>query len=59
MSEAGKKLDAAQVEQVAGGTCTAEEAQTIISNLTGTYEELIEFATYVMGRVSGDPPVEP
>lgn len=59
MSETGKKLETEQVAQVAGGSCTAEEAQTIIANLTDTYEQLIDFASYVMARVSGDPPVGP
>ena len=57
MSE-GKKLDPEQLAQVAGGECTAEQAATIIANLTDTYEQLIDFAGYVMARVAGDPPAQ-
>ena len=57
MSEAKdttKDLATEQVNQISGGSCTAAEAESLISNLSETYENLIEFATYVMERVGGN-----
>lgn len=59
MSEAkdtAREIAAEHVSKVSGGSCTAAEAESLIANLTGTYENLIEFATYVMERVGGGTP---
>jgi hypothetical protein len=45
-------LTTEQIEKIAGGECTAQEAFTLINNLTAAYESLIDFTSYVMERVS-------
>jgi hypothetical protein len=49
------QLTPEQVEAVSGGMCEAEQWYAIIQKLTGAYEELVHFATHVIGRVAGDP----
>jgi hypothetical protein len=45
-------LTTEQAETVAGGGCTPEQIIEIAKGLTDAYENLIEFTTYVMERVS-------
>ncbi|HUQ29717.1 MAG TPA: hypothetical protein VM051_14070 [Usitatibacter sp.] len=54
-----RELAIGQVERVSGGTCTAAEAEKLLANIQDSYEQLIEFTTYVMERVSGTPPAQP
>ena len=42
-----------QLDAIAGGGCTAEELQTIAQNLIQTYEDLIDFTSYMIERVVG------
>jgi hypothetical protein len=44
-----------QVESVGGGMCQADQWYSMVQKLTGAYEELVHFATHVIGRVAGDP----
>ena len=45
-------LTTEQIEKIAGGDCSVEQAVTLINNLTAAYESLIDFTSYVMERVS-------
>jgi hypothetical protein len=45
-------LTTEQLEKVGGGGCTPEQVMEIAKGLTEAYENLIEFTTYVMERVS-------
>ena len=58
MSEV-KQVSTEDVTKIGGGGCTPEEIITITGQLTDAYESLIEFTTYVMGRVAGDQPPKP
>jgi hypothetical protein len=42
-----------QLDAIAGGSCTAEQLQTIAENLIQTYEDLIDFTSYMIERVVG------
>jgi hypothetical protein len=46
------ELTTQQVEKVGGGDCTAEQAVELSRNLTEAYENLIQFTTYMMERIS-------
>jgi len=48
-----KVLTQEAMEKIAGGECTLKDAIEISTQLTDAYENLIEFTTYVMERVSG------
>lgn len=53
MSDTKNQLTNEQVQRVGGGeSCTAEQAITIIENLTGAYESLVGFTSHVIERVS-------
>jgi hypothetical protein len=58
MSEA-KEVSVENLKSIGGGGCTVEEIITITGQLTDAYESLIEFTTYVIGRVNGDQPPTP
>jgi hypothetical protein len=59
MSETKPTLPAEALKSVGGGECTPQEYLTMVGQLTDAYEALIDFTSYVIGRVSGDPPVQP
>jgi hypothetical protein len=59
MSDIKNTLSADALANVAGGECTPQQYIDLIGQLTRAYEQLIDFTSYVMGRVSGDPPVQP
>jgi hypothetical protein len=57
MSEANKGPDTVPAEslsQIGGGECTPQQYVDIISQLADSYNTLVEFTSYVMGRVAGD-----
>ncbi len=53
---AGEELNAEQANAIGGGECTAEVFVRMSSELKTAYENLIDFTSYVMERVSGGPP---
>ena len=42
-----------QLEAIAGGECTAEDYIGILGDLKDSYEQLIDFTSYVIERVAG------
>lgn len=46
-------LTAEELKAVAGGECTPQEWITILDQLKNSYEQLIDFTSYVIERVSG------
>jgi hypothetical protein len=59
MSDTKIPLPAEALKNVGGGACTPQQYIDILGQLTNAYEQLIDFTSYVMERVSGDPPVQP
>ena len=59
MSETKPSIPSDLLDKVGGGGCTVADAITIVGQLTDAYESLIDFTSYVIGRVNGDPPVQP
>ena len=54
IAKAGQTLEDAQVNQVAGGSlCTPGEIYEITKNLKESYDNLVDFTSYVMERVLG------
>ena len=53
MSEDKNEVAAESLTKIGGGECTAQDYVDMIGQLTEAYEGLIEFTTYVIGRVSG------
>jgi hypothetical protein len=45
-------LDEAQVEGVAGGTCTVTELVNVTGKLKQAYEDLVDFTSHVIERVA-------
>jgi hypothetical protein len=46
-------IDPEIVEKVAGGgTCTADDINTLIDNLQSNYDTLVDFTSYVIERVA-------
>jgi hypothetical protein len=48
-------LTAQEVELVGGGMCDANQILQLTKNLTAAYENLVAFASHIIGRVAGDP----
>ena len=46
-------LTAEELKAIAGGECTPEQWIGILDNLKQSYEQLIDFTSYVIERVSG------
>jgi hypothetical protein len=46
-------LSQQQLDAIAGGECTPSEIQEILGDLKKSYEELIDFTSYVIERVAG------
>ena len=59
MSETKNALPPEALTNVGGGSCTPQQYIDILGQLTSAYEQLIDFTGYVIGRVAGDPPVQP
>lgn len=50
-----RDLSDEQLKAIAGGgECTVTEVETAIQNLQKSYDTLVDFASYVIGRVAGD-----
>lgn len=49
------ELDPAQAAEATGGGCTGSEIAEITSSLVEAYDNLVDFASHVMGRVLGEP----
>jgi hypothetical protein len=41
------------LQKIGGGSCTVEDAISIIKDLTDAYETLIDFTAHVIERVAG------
>jgi len=59
MSDTRTEIPADSLKKIGGGECSAQEYITIVGQLTDAYESLVDFTSYVMGRISGDPPTQP
>ena len=59
MSDTKPTLPAEALKNIGGGECTPQDYITMVGQLTDAYESLIDFTSYVIGRVAGDPPVQP
>ena len=59
MSETKTTVPADALKNIGGGECTAQDYLSIVGDLTSAYEALVDFTSYVIGRVNGDPPVQP
>lgn len=53
MSEQKTEVAAENLTKIGGGDCTAQDYMEVIGQLTDAYNELVEFTSYVIGRVSG------
>lgn len=49
----GELLTEEQLRAIAGGECTVEQLQEAFARLRESYETLVDFASYVIERVSG------
>ena len=53
-TKAGSELSTEQATSVGGGlSCSPEEIAKLTEDLIQAYENLVDFASHVMGRVSG------
>lgn len=52
-SKTNTPLTAEEIATISGGSCTPQDLITISDQLKQTYENLIEFTTYMMERVAG------
>ncbi len=58
MPEIPKGLDPELVELVSGGAfdmCSPDDIDKIISGLRTNYDQLVDFTSYVIGRIAGEP----
>ena len=49
----GEMLTQEQLQAIAGGECTVEQFTAALAQLRESYDTLIDFASYVIERVSG------
>ena len=49
-----KALTQEAVEKIAGGDCTVTEIQKALEDIQNSYDTLVEFTSYVIGRVAGE-----
>ena len=59
MTHTKTELSADALTKIGGGECSAEDWIKVTTELTGAYEALIDFTSYVFSRVAGDPPAQP
>jgi bacteriocin-like protein len=45
-----------QLKEIAGGSCTISDIQDALAQLQQSYDTLVDFTSYVIGRVAGEPP---
>ncbi|APV49571.1 hypothetical protein BWI17_07700 [Betaproteobacteria bacterium GR16-43] len=58
MPEIPKGLDPELVEKISGGgfdMCSPDEINQLIGGLRSNYDTLVDFTSYVIGRVAGEP----
>ena len=53
MSDQKTEVAAETLKKIGGGDCTASDYVELVGQLTEAYEGLIEFTSYVIGRISG------
>ena len=53
MGEQKTEVAAENLQKIGGGECTPQDYIDIIGQLTDAYDELVEFTSYVIGRVAG------
>jgi hypothetical protein len=53
IAKAGQALDEAQVTKIAGGDCTVGELLQTTSDLKQSYDNLVDFTSYVIDRILG------
>ena len=42
-----------QIEKISGGDCSITDYVSIVDQLRGAYDSLVDFTSYVMERVAG------
>lgn len=58
----GNQLSPEQAEQVGGAlslSCSPEDISKVIDDLKDNYDKIVDFASYVIGRVAGETPPNP
>ena len=53
IAKAGKTLDEVQVNGIAGGNCSLDEILKSTSDLKESYDNLVDFTSYVIERILG------
>lgn len=53
MSDAKTEVPAEVLKTIGGGDCTAQDYLDAASKLRESYNELVDFTSYVIGRISG------
>lgn len=53
IAKAGQTLDEAQVNGIAGGECTLGDLLKSTSDLKESYDNLVDFTSYVIERILG------
>ncbi len=53
IEKAGQALDEAQVNSIAGGECTVGELLKSTTDLKESYDNLVDFTSYVIERILG------
>lgn len=49
------ELDPAQAGDAGGGFCSGAEIAELTGSLIAAYDNLVDFASHVIGRVAGEP----
>jgi hypothetical protein len=55
VSRVGSDLTPGQAQAVGGGECDAELLLQLTGQLKEAYDNLVDFTSYVIGRVAGEP----
>jgi hypothetical protein len=50
-----KEVSVESLKKIGGGECSVQDYISLTTQLTDAYESLIDFTTYVIGRINGDP----
>jgi hypothetical protein len=59
MSDTKSEVSEETLKRVGGGECSVQDYIVLTTQLTDAYESLIDFTSYVIGRINGDPPPAP
>ena len=49
-----RDLSDEQLKEIAGGSCTVTDIQDALAKLQQSYDTLVDFTSYVIGRVAGE-----